>query len=107
MTRLTLGVLVVAGAHTLPVLAADAPACDANSGGLTLPAGFCALVAADNLGTARHLAVAANGDVYLALMDGGGGGTIFSHCQGPCRPQGVDRKSTPLKSSHPNLSSAL
>jgi hypothetical protein len=27
--------------------------------------------AADNLGTARHLAVAANGDVYVALQNGG------------------------------------
>src|SRR5258708_16908186 len=85
MTRLTLGVLVVAGAHTLPVLAADAPPCDANNGGLTLPAGFCALVAADNLGTARHLAVAANGDVYVALMDGGGGVTALRDTNGDGR----------------------
>jgi hypothetical protein len=35
-----------------------APACDASNGGITLPAGFCALLVADNLGPARHLAVA-------------------------------------------------
>ena len=41
-----------------------------------MPAGFCALVAADNLGTARHAVVAPNGDVYVALQgrrENGGG----------------------------------
>jgi glucose/arabinose dehydrogenase len=32
---------------------------------LTLPAGFCATVFADSIGHARHIAVAANGDVYV------------------------------------------
>jgi glucose/arabinose dehydrogenase len=45
-----------------------APACDPGNGGITLPEGFCALVAADNLGAARHVAVNANGDVYVALQ---------------------------------------
>ncbi|HEY0263050.1 MAG TPA: hypothetical protein VGC07_00880 [Granulicella sp.] len=44
------------------------PTCDADNGGLTLPAGFCAQVIADNLGTLRHAAVAPNGDLYLALQ---------------------------------------
>ena len=39
--------------------------CDQNNGGLTLPEGFCASVFAENLGHARHLAIAANGDVYV------------------------------------------
>jgi glucose/arabinose dehydrogenase len=47
--------------------------CDADNGGITLPQGFCALVVADNLGTARHLAVAANGDLYVALQGADGG----------------------------------
>ena len=38
-------------------------ACDPDNGGLKLPRGSCALVAADGLGTGRHLAVAPNGDV--------------------------------------------
>ena len=59
-----------AGALTQTGLAA-APACDPNNGGITVPAGFCAFIAADNLGTARHLVVAANGDVYVALQNGG------------------------------------
>jgi glucose/arabinose dehydrogenase len=37
---------------------------------LKLPAGFCALVIADDVGTARHLAIAPNGDVYVALQEG-------------------------------------
>lgn len=55
---------------------APAPDCDADDGGLTLPRGFCALVVADDIGRARHLAVAKNGDIYVALRggrDGGGG----------------------------------
>jgi glucose/arabinose dehydrogenase len=45
-----------------------APACAPDNGGLKLPAGFCALIAADGLGTARHIAVAPNGDVFVALQ---------------------------------------
>lgn len=43
------------------------PPCDPDNGGITLPSGFCALVVADNLGPARHLTVASNGDVYVRL----------------------------------------
>ena len=60
--------LLAAGAYTLH--AAGTPACDPGNGGITLPAGFCAEVVADNLGTARHLTVAANGDLYVALQGG-------------------------------------
>lgn len=42
--------------------------CDPDNGGITLPQGFCAVVAADNLGFARHITVAKNGDVYVALQ---------------------------------------
>lgn len=44
--------------------------CDPDNGGLTLPAGFCAAVFADNVGRARHLTVAPNGDVFVALDSG-------------------------------------
>ncbi len=43
------------------------PACDPDNGGLTLPQGFCALVVADQVGAPRHLAVAPNGDLFVAL----------------------------------------
>lgn len=43
------------------------PACDPDNGGLMLPPGFCALVVAEDVGRARHLAVRRNGDIYLAV----------------------------------------
>lgn len=46
-----------------------------NNGGITLPDGFQAVVVADNVGSARHIAVRENGDVYVALRakkEGGG-----------------------------------
>src|SRR6058998_1106253 len=49
------------------------PACDSDNGGITLPAGFCAVVVADHVGAPRHLAVAANGDLFVALEGGRGG----------------------------------
>jgi glucose/arabinose dehydrogenase len=45
-------------------------ACPGDNDGLTLPPGFCATVFADSLGHARHLAVAANGDVYVNTWSG-------------------------------------
>ncbi|MEJ2502159.1 MAG: sorbosone dehydrogenase, partial [Gemmatimonadota bacterium] len=39
-----------------------------------LPEGFCALVVADDLGQPRHMAVAPNGDVYVAIRGGRGSG---------------------------------
>src|SRR5256884_92918 len=53
--------------------AAPPPACDPDNGGITLPAGFCAVVVADQVGAPRHLAVAPNGDVFVALQSRPGG----------------------------------
>ncbi len=59
--------------------AAGPPACDAGNGGITLPQGFCAAVVAENVGRARHLVIAPNGDVFVSLMGGrGGGGGVVS-----------------------------
>src|SRR5438477_10817755 len=54
------------------------PACDPGNSGLTLPEGFCAVVVADQVGGARHLAVAPNGDLFVAIAGGrsGGGGVL-------------------------------
>jgi glucose/arabinose dehydrogenase len=41
--------------------------CEPDNGGLTLAKGFCARVFATDLGTARHLAVDPEGDVYVAV----------------------------------------
>jgi len=49
------------------------PACDPDNGGITLPAGFCAVVVADQVGAPRHLAVAPNGDLFVALQSRPGG----------------------------------
>ena len=65
---------MVASVMVYTVHGQSRPACDPDNGGIKLPAGFCALVVADNLGAARHMAVAANGDLYVALMTSGGRG---------------------------------
>jgi glucose/arabinose dehydrogenase/cytochrome c5 len=48
----------------------EASACPGGNGGLTLPPSFCATIFADNLGHARHLAVAQNGAVYVNTRSG-------------------------------------
>jgi glucose/arabinose dehydrogenase len=49
-------------------------ACDPDNGGIKLPQGFCALVVADDVGVARHMAVAPNGDLYVATQTRGARG---------------------------------
>lgn len=73
-TKKFFGLVTTAAAVLLAqsaIYAAGTIACDSDNGGLTLPAGFCALVVANNLGEARHATVASNGDLYIALMNGG------------------------------------
>lgn len=41
--------------------------CDPDNAGITLPPGFCAVVVADRLGAARHMAVTPTGDVFVAI----------------------------------------
>jgi glucose/arabinose dehydrogenase len=55
--------------------------CDPANGGVVLPSGFCAIVVADKVGLARHVAVRPNGDVYVALRrkpDGSDNGGILA-----------------------------
>jgi len=73
--------LLAVAALALSSLTAHAahPPCDPDNGGLSLPPGFCAIVAANNLGEARHAVVAPNGDLYIALMgqnEQTGGGVV-------------------------------
>lgn len=63
---------------TFTIQGAALPSCDPDNGGIKLPAGFCALVVADNLGTARHLVVAPNGDVFVALQGRGDKGGVVA-----------------------------
>src|SRR5262249_34501664 len=84
-TSIALAGAIALGAAAL-VLTAHAQsklACDADNGGITLPQGFCALVVADDVGVARHMAVAPNGDLFVATQTRGprggaqtGGGVV-------------------------------
>src|ERR1700744_629588 len=71
-----LGISAIAAAP-----ASAAPACEAGNGGLTLPKGFCAMVAVDNIGVARHAVAAPNGDLHVALRTEGAktGGVVALH----------------------------
>ena len=69
--------LLLTAALALPGQA-GAAGCDADIGGVSLPPGFCATVYADKLGTVRHLAVGADGTVYVALEARSHGGGIVA-----------------------------
>jgi glucose/arabinose dehydrogenase len=77
-TAAALALAAALGAAAGPRRAARGPACDPGNGGLVLPPGFCAVVVADRVGAPRHLAVAPNGDVFVALENrrGGPGGVL-------------------------------
>jgi len=49
---------------------------DKDNAGLKLPDGFSALIYADNIGHARHMAINSNGDVYVSLSNAKNGGGI-------------------------------
>jgi glucose/arabinose dehydrogenase len=71
------GVLALAlSGPTLHRPHAATPACDADNGGITLPDGFCAVVVADQVGHPRHLAIAPNGDLFVALLARPRGGVL-------------------------------
>jgi len=69
IVALIAGVAFIASA-TMQGQRSKAFTCDTDNGGLTLPAGFCAGVIADNLGTARNLVVAPNGDIFVSVRSG-------------------------------------
>ena len=76
MNRLVSSFCCVTGLVALVAIgsAAAPPSCDADNGGITLPQGFCAAVVATDVGPARHLVVAPNGDVFVSTEGGRGGG---------------------------------
>jgi glucose/arabinose dehydrogenase len=76
MTRFSMVASIAAFlVHVGEPLAAQgrAPACAPSNAGLVLQGGFCALIVADSVGAARHIAVAPNGDVFVALRGQTGG----------------------------------
>lgn len=48
----------------------ELPNADPDHGGLVVPDGFEVLVVADSIGSARHMAVSDNGDIYVKLRGG-------------------------------------
>jgi glucose/arabinose dehydrogenase len=75
MKRISFAAIALgASALMLTAHAQSKMACDPDNGGITLPQGFCALVVAEDVGVARHMAVAANGDLYVATQTRGGRG---------------------------------
>ena len=79
-TPRTFAVVGIALACSAVAAGAQGVRCAADNAGLVLPEGFCAVVVADTVGRARHLAVAPNGDVVVALAAGRGrdGGVLVS-----------------------------
>ncbi|HEU5039956.1 MAG TPA: PQQ-dependent sugar dehydrogenase [Gemmatimonadales bacterium] len=69
--RALAALLLLVPAASLP--AQEKPACAPGNGGLTLPAGFCATVLAEDARGARQLAVAPGGVLYVAMEDGDAG----------------------------------
>jgi glucose/arabinose dehydrogenase len=68
--RSLLRALAVAVSVSISVSVSGLQAQTCDNGGLKLPKGFCATVFADSLGAARHLVVAPNGDVFVAIRNG-------------------------------------
>ncbi len=69
---------VAVGVTVLAVpAAAQQPACAPDNAGLTVPDGFCVVVVAEGLGGARHLTVAPNGDVLVAVPGRDSGGVVL------------------------------
>jgi glucose/arabinose dehydrogenase/mono/diheme cytochrome c family protein len=57
------------GIACIPALAQE-KSCPNDDSGLTLPAGFCATIFADNIGHARHMVVSPDGIVYVNTWSG-------------------------------------
>lgn len=73
-------VVLAAWVGAPPAALAQAPAtsCDLDNAGLKLPPGFCAFKVAEGIGRARHLVVAENGDIFVAI-GGDTGGVVTLH----------------------------
>jgi glucose/arabinose dehydrogenase len=62
--------LILLGACTSVHAEKSATATCTNDSQLKLPPGFCATIFADSIGSARHLVVASNGDVFVNIQKG-------------------------------------
>jgi glucose/arabinose dehydrogenase/mono/diheme cytochrome c family protein len=76
------------------------PPGDANNAGLLLPDGFEALLVADSIGTARHIAINDNGDIYVRLRETSPlGGNVA------LRDENNDGKADVIRKFGPNIDS--
>ncbi|MBI4514186.1 MAG: PQQ-dependent sugar dehydrogenase [Gemmatimonadetes bacterium] len=62
-----------AGSPTSAPAQAPTALCDPDNAGLTLQPGFCAFKVVEGIGRARHLVVAQNGDIFVAIRGDTGG----------------------------------
>jgi glucose/arabinose dehydrogenase len=71
----------------------DLPDADPDNGGLFLPDGFGAVVVADSIGRARHLAVNSNGDIYVKLRvtDSVGGSVALRDTDGDGKADSIKK----------------
>ena len=76
MSRLLVTILALVMVPSPAVLAQARPVCDPDNAGLVLPAGYCALLVGERLGSVRHIVVADNGDIYAGVGGRGGGGLL-------------------------------
>ena len=70
LVRLPLYVALSAAGLYCGVASAATSGCPADDTGLSLPAGFCASIFADDIGHARHMAVSPEGVVYVNTWSG-------------------------------------
>jgi len=77
---LLLLVLVLVAAQ--PARAQGRRFCAADNAGLTLPAGFCAMMVADSVGQSRHIVALPNGDLVAALEGNSGGVLVLRDADG-------------------------
>jgi glucose/arabinose dehydrogenase len=96
MRRVVLAAAVVSTVPLALFAQAGRPAvaCDPANGGLTLPAGFCAVVVAEEVGAARHLVVSPAGDIYVAIRnqpDAPGGIVALRDTNGDGRADATER----------------
>ena len=68
-----------------------ASTCAPDDAGLQLPSGFCGIPFASGLGKVRHMAVAANGDVFVATRGDSGGVISLRDVDGDGRAETVHR----------------
>ncbi|HET9294180.1 MAG TPA: hypothetical protein VFO06_07785, partial [Gemmatimonadales bacterium] len=68
-----------------------AATCAPDDAGLLLPSGFCGIPFASGLGRVRHLAVAPNGDVFVATRGDSGGVISLRDADGDGRAETVHR----------------